>query len=97
MTILQTIPADFLVHHPMHVYTHAVMKHQNVEYTMTIKMEPHKEDPDRTNHINLFGEWRKFAHECRFDYNKMIRFKFMYLMNDLDGPSTEPMMVFHVC
>ena len=95
--ILQTIPADFLKHHPMHMYTHAVMQHQNVKYTMTVKMEFHKEDPGRTNHINVFGDWREFAAACGFHYEKMIRFKYMYLLNSLDGPARGQMPVFHVC
>ena len=95
--MLQTIPADFLVYHPMQMYTHVLMKHQNVEYIMTVYLEYHKEDPDRINHTNLFGEWREFAGQCRFDYEKMIRFKYMYLLNDLDGPAMGPMPVFHVC
>ena len=97
LVILQTIPADFLVHHPMHMYTHALMKHQNVEYTMTVKMEFHTEDPDRTNHTNVFGEWREFATACGFGYQKMIRFKYMYLLNDLEGPAMGQIPVFHLC
>ena len=81
----------------MHMYTHAVMKHRNVEYTMSVKMEFHKEDPTRTNHINVFGEWREFAHDCMFGYEKMIRFKYMHLLNDLDGPAMGPVPVFHLC
>ena len=81
----------------MHMYIHALMKHQNVEYTMTVKMEFHTEEPDRTNHINIFGEWREFATECGFDYQKMIRFKYMYLLNDVDGPAMGQIPVFHLC
>lgn len=72
IVLLQTIPADFLVDHPMHTYTKAVMKHQHREYTMSVKMEYHKEDPARTNHINVFGEWRELAGQCGFTYDKMI-------------------------
>ena len=54
MLILQTVPAHFLVHHPMHTYTQALMKHQHVEYMMEVKMEVHTEDPERTNNINIF-------------------------------------------
>ena len=96
-TILQTVPADFLEYHPMHTYTHALMKHRQTEYMMEVKMEFHKENPERTNHINIFGEWREFADVCGFHYDKMIRFKFMYLMTDLDGNSPDPFPVFHVC
>ncbi|PWA74007.1 hypothetical protein CTI12_AA250800 [Artemisia annua] len=56
---------------------------------MTVKMESHKEDPDRTNHINVFGKWREFARACRFYYEKMIQFRYMYLLNDVVGPAME--------
>ena len=97
MLILQTVPAHFLVHHPMHTYTQVLMKHQHVELMMEVKMEVHTEDPERTNHINIFGEWREFAGVCRFAYDKMIRFKFMYLLSDLNGNAPNPFPVFHVC
>lgn len=97
LIILQTIPAHFLEHHPMHMYTRALMKHRNVEYTFSVKMENHAEEPNRTNHIKVFGEWRDFADECGFAYDKMIRFKYMYLMNDLSGPTMEQIPVFHLC
>ena len=97
MIILQTVPADFLEYHPMHTYTHALMKHRQTECMMEVKMEFHKENPERTNHINIFGEWREFAGACGFDYDKMIRFKYMYIMTDLDGNVPDPFPVFHVC
>ena len=97
LKILQTIPAEFLVYHPMHMYTHAVMKHRDVEYTMSVKMEYHKEHLDRFNHVNVFGEWREFAQVCGFGYQKMIRFKYMYLLNVVYGAVMEQIPVFHMC
>ncbi|GKB11919.1 hypothetical protein Tco_0845842 [Tanacetum coccineum] len=47
------IPSDFQDNHPMHMYSKALMKHQNHAELMNMKMDFHHENPDRTNHVNI--------------------------------------------
>ena len=82
---LQTIPAKFLGDHPMHTYTKCYMRHQKIDYRMSVKMVPHNEDPARTNHVIITGEWKMFADECFIKYNQMLRFKYMFNVEVLDG------------
>ena len=60
-------------------------------------MEPHKENPGRTNHVNAFGEWEQFGQDCHFQYNKMLRFRLVYVVTDLNGPQQISYPLFHVC
>ena len=96
---MQVIPADFLVNREFHKYTQVLMKHMDVEYLMRMQLEYHAENPERINHITVLGPWRQFAAQVDFGYHKMIRFRFMCMIEDLDGPGNEPTRypVFHLC
>lgn len=96
---MQAIPADFLEDRDFHTFTKVLMKHQDVEHLMRMKMEFHSEDPERINHINVFGPWREFAEQVGFAYDKLIRFRFMYMLQDVDGGPDEDAQypVFHLC
>ena len=74
------------------------MKHQAVEYVMTMEMVFHAENPSRINHINVSGPWRQFAIEAGFAYDKLIRFRFMHLIEDLDAGADQGSQyhVFHL-
>ena len=75
------------------------MKHRDVEYLMRMQLEFHAENPERINHITVLGPWRQFADQVGFAYHKMIRFKFMYMVEDLDATVDEHThyLVFHIC
>ena len=66
---------------------------------MRMQLEYHAENPGRINHITVLGPWRQFAREIRFAYHKMIRFRFMYMVQDLDAAADEQSHypVFHIC
>ena len=80
----------------MHTYRRVMLIHQDIECEMTIRMDHHTEDPSRTNHVNVFGMWKEFAQECGFDYNKMLRFKYLHTLEG-DHGEEDSMPVFHVC
>ena len=66
---------------------------------MEIRMQPHKEDPNKTNHVNVHGQWNVLAETCGFPYTKVIRFKYVSNGEDLDvevGENPE-YPIFHIC
>lgn len=76
------------------------MRHRGVERFMSMTMKPHKADPEMPGGVTVYGMWRKFAADCSFAPNKLIRFKFMYFNVDVSGgdhlqDSVYP--VFHLC
>ena len=80
----------------MHTYLHVVMIHQDVAMTMDVRMDIHSENPSRINHVNVYGKWMAFAEACEFDYDKMLRFKYMYTIEG-DNGDEDSAPVFHVC
>ncbi|GKB42795.1 hypothetical protein Tco_0887737 [Tanacetum coccineum] len=89
----------FLDIHPMHMYTRTLIRHNENEQMMRVKMERHKEAPERTNHVNVLGRWRLFARANGFEYNKLIRFRYMHEVEDLDAENEADRRypVFHLC
>ncbi|GJS43526.1 hypothetical protein Tco_0568569 [Tanacetum coccineum] len=90
---------NFLDIHPMHMYTKALMRHNEYEQMMRVKMERHSESPERTNHVNVFGRWRLLARANDFDYHELIRFRYMHDDEDLDAENEADRhyLVFHLC
>ncbi|GJY95323.1 hypothetical protein Tco_0511684 [Tanacetum coccineum] len=76
-----------------------LIRHNGDEQMIRVKMERHKEAPERTNHVNVLGRWRLFARENGFEYNKLIRFKYMHEVEDLEAENEADMRypVFHLC
>ena len=66
---------------------------------MTMEMVFHVENPSRINHINVSGPSRQFAIEVGFAYDKLIRFRFMHLIEDFDAGADQESQypVFHLC
>ncbi|GJW49875.1 hypothetical protein Tco_0091226 [Tanacetum coccineum] len=92
------ISAKLMKKHPfMHLYRKALIRHQKIEFEMRIKMDRHLENPTRTNHVNIHGKWRQFGKACRFDYNKMMRVKYLYTVQVLEDDNQERIPVFNVC
>ncbi|GJR74571.1 hypothetical protein Tco_0086936 [Tanacetum coccineum] len=93
------IPSDFLDIHPMHMYTNVLMRHNGYEQMMRVKMERHSKASERTNHVNVFGRWRLLARANGFDYHKLIRFRYMLEVEDLDAVNEADRRypVFHLC
>lgn len=81
----------------MHLYTQAMLKHNQIELPFTVRMDHHKENPGRTNHVNMFGEWSWFGQECGFEYTKMLRFRLMYVVTDLESARPTRYPLFQVC
>ena len=81
----------------MHIYTKALLKHNHREQVFTIRMDHHKEKPSRTNHVNMYGAWASFGQQCGFQYSKMVRFRLMYVVTDLEGDQETHYPLFHVC
>nr|GEZ23933.1 hypothetical protein [Tanacetum cinerariifolium] len=83
------IPSDFQDNHPMHMYSKALMKHKDHAELMNMKMDFHRENPNR----------KFFAQKCNFAYNKLIRFKYMFMEDDRNTEYYEPQQypVFHLC
>ena len=75
------------------------MKHRDVQYVMNLELVFHHENPSRINHINVLGPWREFAVRVGFAYDKLIRFRFMHMIEDLDLGANEDAHypVFHLC
>lgn len=74
------------------------MRHGDVECLMHMTTKPHKADPELPGGVTVYGMWTKFAKDCSFGREKMIRFKFMDINVEImcvGGPIVYP--VFHVC
>lgn len=83
----------------MHMYTKAMIIHNQYREEMEVRMQPHRENPERNNHVNLQGKWRLLAEKCDFQYTKIIRFKYMGNGEDADareGQNTA-FPIFHIC
>ena len=99
LQLFQAIPAEFLKDHPMHTYDTALIIHQEYREYMSIRMEPHKEAPNRTNHVNIHGQWKLLAGSCGFPYTKVIRFKYVSNGEDVDSEDGKnpKFPIFHIC
>lgn len=73
------------------------MKHRDVQFFMTMECE--HEEPEMPGTVSVFGRWRMFAKECSFEFEKMIRFKFIHLKVDVNGNDFQDNVypVFHLC
>ncbi|PWA46781.1 hypothetical protein CTI12_AA508730 [Artemisia annua] len=52
---------------------------------MSLRMDHHSENPTWTNHVNAYGKWKEFAEDCNFDYDKMLRFKYIQTIEGDNG------------
>ena len=52
---------------------------------MRLRIENHHEDPDRTNNVKVYGSWNLFGQRCGFENKKMIRFRYMYNVEDVQS------------
>ena len=75
----------------------ALVKHQDIERTFKLRMTHHKENPQRKNHVNAYGAWRQFGVDCDFEYTKMLRFRLVYVVTDLNVAPQVSYPLFHVC
>nr|GEX90123.1 hypothetical protein [Tanacetum cinerariifolium] len=93
------IPADFLGIHPIPIYTKVLMRYNGYEQMMKVQMVYHYENPERANHVNVFGRWRLLARVNGFAYQKLIRFWYIYEVENLDAEDEADRRypVFHLC
>ena len=73
--LLQTIPHQFVTDNELFTYDHAILRRMGQERRVDMKLEFHKENPSRINHMNLRTNWRILAQDWQFRIHKMIRFK----------------------
>jgi hypothetical protein len=59
--LLQTIPAQFVTDNELFTYDHAILRRMGEERRVVLYREIHKENPTRTNHMNLRTNWRILA------------------------------------
>ena len=81
----------------MHLYTKAILKHNQIDLPFNVKMDHHYENLARTNHVHMRGEWRKFGEDCGFEYTKMLRFRLIYVVTALESRVRTHYPVFDVC
>lgn len=83
----------------MHTYDTALIIHPGYREYMSIRVEPHKEAPNRRNHVNVFGQWKRLGVVLGFPYKKMIRFKYVSNGFNVDAPQgrNREFPVFHIC
>ncbi|GKB64760.1 RNA-directed DNA polymerase, eukaryota, reverse transcriptase zinc-binding domain protein [Tanacetum coccineum] len=81
----------------MHHHRRALVKHQEIQYEMKMKMDYHKEKPGMTNHVGIYGKWAEFERVCRIEPNKMVRIHYMYTAQVFNSDDDEEeISVFHV-
>ncbi|PWA34749.1 Peptidase M28 [Artemisia annua] len=90
------IPAKFQGENPMHMYRKALLKYNQLELEFSVRIDHHHENPSRTNHVNMYGEWAWFGQQCGFGYTKMLRFRLMWVVSDLEDDEEICYPVFHV-
>lgn len=73
--LLQTIPHKFVTDNELFTYDHAILRRMGDERRVVMKLEIHKENPSRRNHVILRTNWRILAEDWQFRLYKMIRFK----------------------
>lgn len=81
----------------MHTHTRAKLFHNDVKYPMIVKMVFHPEDPMRTNHVVMNGNWREFGAMYGFVMPKMLRFKFIEVMEEVEDGVHRQVVIFDVC
>ena len=71
----------------------------NYKVEMEIRTQPHRENPSRTNHVNVHGPWRELADVNDFPYTKVIRFRYISIGEDLEAPAGQNphFPIFHIC
>ncbi|GKA41367.1 RNA-directed DNA polymerase, eukaryota, reverse transcriptase zinc-binding domain protein [Tanacetum coccineum] len=80
----------------MHHHRRALVKHQEIQYEMKMKMDYHKENPGRTNHVGIYGKWAEFERVCWIEPNKMLRIHYMYIAQVFNSDDDEEeISVFH--
>jgi hypothetical protein len=72
------------------------LNHREIEQPFTLKMDRIIKNPVRTNHVNAYGEWELYGQQCDFEPTKMLRFKFMHVVTNLEGrqPRYYPFFMF---
>jgi hypothetical protein len=64
--LLQTIHAQFVTDNELFTYDHAILRRMGEERRVVLYWEIHKENPTRTNHMNLRTNWRILAEDWHF-------------------------------
>ncbi|PWA38224.1 hypothetical protein CTI12_AA583670 [Artemisia annua] len=82
---VHAIPAKFQGENPMHMYRKALLKYNQLELEFSVRMDHHHENPSRTSHVNMYGEWAY-----------MLRFRLMWVVSDLEDDEEIRYPVFHL-
>nr|GFB26962.1 hypothetical protein [Tanacetum cinerariifolium] len=77
-----TVPVEYSVAHEQDKYNKAVLVHDNVRYTMALKLIADRIRPGRRSHVKMTGNWRVFGTMCDFELPKMLCFKLVEKVKD---------------
>ncbi|GJR57256.1 hypothetical protein Tco_1499418 [Tanacetum coccineum] len=91
-----TVLVEYFVAHELDKYKKAVLAHDDVRYTMALKLIADRIRPRMRSHVKMMGNWKVFGTMCDFELPKMLRFKLAEKVKDVEGVNME-MPLFHVC
>nr|GFD36274.1 DNA-binding pseudobarrel domain-containing protein [Tanacetum cinerariifolium] len=91
-----TVPVEYSVAHELDKYKKADLVHDDVRYTTALKLIVDRIRPGRRSHVKMTGNWKVFATLCDFEVPKMLRFKLVEKVKDVEGVNMK-MPLFHVC
>nr|GEV22571.1 hypothetical protein [Tanacetum cinerariifolium] len=92
-TILSALVYD---KHELDKYKKAVLIHDDVRYIMALKLIADCIRRGRRSDVKMTRNWRVFGTMCDFELPKMLRFKLVEKVKDVEGVNME-MPLFHVC
>nr|GFB49661.1 hypothetical protein [Tanacetum cinerariifolium] len=92
-----TVPVEYSFAHKLDKYKKAALIHDDIRYTMGLKLIQDHIRPGRRSHIKMTGNWRVFGTMCDYELPKMLRFKLVKkVKEDVEVVNIE-MPLFHVC
>ena len=98
---MQNIHFKFVKKHKMWQYHNAVLRYMEEEFYVNVEIEKHSDKPNSKNHVTINCRWKDIVQACEWWDNKMVRFKFVEKIPDIQASVNrrKPVMipVFHMC
>ena len=98
---MQNIHSKFVKKHKMWKYHNAILRFMEEEFCVDVDIEKHSERPKSKNHVTINCSWKNIVEVCNWFDNKMVRFKFVEKIPDVQASVNRrnPVMipVFHMC
>jgi hypothetical protein len=99
--LMQTIPHEFVKPKKMFQYHNALLQHDGHEFYVELELVKHSDRPNNKNHVNIKARWNHIVTMCDWDDNKMVRFKLVAIVKDVqkNASDKDPVFipVFHMC